>query len=123
MSFRKSSHSDAEFWNGQHRFEHWCRDNSVYFITSRARDGRHAFASQRAREIFWDRFDPYTKQYRFVSWIEMLMINHYHFLGYLRHGENLGPLMQHLHGSVAKLVNGLLPERHIPFWRTAGNQD
>jgi hypothetical protein len=31
--------------------------------------------------------------------------------------------MQHLHGSVAKLVNDTLPERHIPFWRHRGNQD
>jgi hypothetical protein len=31
--------------------------------------------------------------------------------------------MQKLHGSVAKLVNDLLPERRLPFWRTAGNRD
>ncbi|MEO6436473.1 MAG: hypothetical protein ABIP55_12040 [Tepidisphaeraceae bacterium] len=39
MSFRKSSHSKAESWDGQHRFEHWYRDNTVYFITSKVRDG------------------------------------------------------------------------------------
>jgi hypothetical protein len=32
-------------------------------------------------------------------------------------------MMRHLHGSVAKLVNDLLPARHLPFWREAGNQD
>ena len=32
-------------------------------------------------------------------------------------------MMQRLHGSVAKLVNDTLPQRHLPFWRTAGNQD
>jgi hypothetical protein len=31
--------------------------------------------------------------------------------------------MQHLHGSVAKLVNDLLPQRPLPFWRTKGNKD
>jgi hypothetical protein len=95
----------------------------VYFITSRVRDGVHAFASDRAKEVFFDRFDYYTRKYNFVSWIETLMINHYHFLGYLKDGENLGPLMQHLHGSVAKLVNDLLPQHHLPFWRTRGNKD
>ena len=31
--------------------------------------------------------------------------------------------MQRLHGSVAKLVNDLLPERRVPFWREAGHHD
>ena len=29
--------------------------------------------------------------------------------------ENLGPMMQKIHGSVAKLVNDLLPARITPF--------
>jgi hypothetical protein len=38
MSFRKSSISSGEYYDGQHRFEHWYRDNSIYFITARCRD-------------------------------------------------------------------------------------
>jgi hypothetical protein len=49
--------------------------------------------------------------------------NHYHSLGYLKIGENLGPMIQHIHGSVAKLVNDTLETRLVPFWRTAGNKD
>ena len=52
-----------------------------------------------------------------------LLDNHYHSVGYLKIGENLGPMMQHIHGSVAKLVNDTLDVRLVPFWRTAGNQD
>jgi hypothetical protein len=52
-----------------------------------------------------------------------LVFNHYHTLGYLKRGENLGPMMQKLHGSVAKLVNDHLPERLLPFWRSPGNRD
>jgi hypothetical protein len=51
------------------------------------------------------------------------MSNHYHTIGYLREGEELGPMMRKIHGSVAKLVNDLLPVRHLPFWRERGNQD
>ena len=92
-------------------------------FTSKVRDGFRAFASEEAKRIFWDRFEHYTQKYGFVPWIATLMNNHYHFEGYLKIGENLGPLMQHLHGSVAKLVNDILPERHLPFWRHRGNQD
>jgi hypothetical protein len=121
--FRTSSHTKTHFFQGQHRFEHWYRDNTIYFITSRCRDGFPAFRSEKAKEIFWDRFDHYTKKYGFVPWVTTLLDNHYHIEGYLKIGENLGPLMQHLHGSVAKLVNDLLPERLLPFWRYKGNQD
>jgi hypothetical protein len=31
--------------------------------------------------------------------------------------------MQRFHGSVSKLVNDTLPQRHLPFWRHEGNQD
>lgn len=118
--FRSSSHAQREFYNGQHRFEHWYRDNTVYFITARCRDRYHAFASADAKAIFWDRFEQYTKRYGFVPWITTLIDNHYHSLGYLRLGTNLGPMMQKIHGSVAKLVNDLLPQRRVPFWRGAG---
>jgi hypothetical protein len=83
----------------------------------------HAFSSDEATEIFWDRFTHYCAKYNFVPWVVTLLVNHYHILGYLKKGENLGPFMQHVHGSVAKLVNDVLPERHLPFWRSAGNKD
>ena len=60
--FRRSSPTTREFYNGQHRYEHWYRDNSIYFITSSCRDNYHAFRSDEAKMIFWDRFDHYTKQ-------------------------------------------------------------
>jgi hypothetical protein len=32
-------------------------------------------------------------------------------------------MMQRIHGSVAKLVNDLLPQRQAPFWGDPGHQD
>ena len=101
---RKSSYTSNEFWDGQHRFEHWYRDNSVYFITSRVREGFAAFETEAAKSIFWDRFYHYTKLHRFVPWVTTLMINHYHTLGYLKFGKDLGEMMRKIHGSVAWLV-------------------
>ena len=72
---RKSSPGRREFFRGQHRFEHWYRDNTVYFITSKVRDGVALFESERAKEIFWDRFDYYTKLHGFVPWVASLMNN------------------------------------------------
>jgi len=121
--FRKSSHTKTETFKGQHRFEHWYLDNQVYFLTARCRDRYSAFATEEAKASFWERFDHYTAKYGFVPWVTSLLDNHYHTLGYLRVGDNLGTMMRQLHGSVAKLVNDLLPDRRIPFWREAGNQD
>ena len=120
---RKVSATRHVWWEGEHRFEHWYRDNQVYFITSRVRDRFAAFDSEEAKSIFWDRFTHWAGIYGFVAWVTTLLNNHYHTLGYLKVGENLGPFMQKFHGSVAKLVNDTLPERHLPFWRTSGNQD
>jgi hypothetical protein len=44
-------------------------------------------------------------------------------LGYLADGKQLGPMMRKLHGSVAKLVNDILPERRVPFWRGGSDDD
>ena len=120
--FRKSSPSSSEYYEGQHRFEHWYRDNTVYFINARCRDRTPAFASEQAKAIFWDRFDYYSNQYGFRPWITSLIDNHYHTEGYLKSGENLGQFIRHLHGSVAKLVNDLLPQRLTPFWYETGKQ-
>jgi hypothetical protein len=73
--------------------------------------------------VFWDRFTYWSQQYGYVPWVTSLLNNHYHTIGHLKVGENLGRLMQKVHGSVAKLVNDLLPQRHLPFWWRAGNQD
>jgi hypothetical protein len=121
--FRKSSSSSIETFKGRHRYEHWYLDTQVYFLTARCRDRFPAFASEEAKKIFWYRFDHYTKEFGFTPWITSLLDKHYHTLGYLRVGENLGPMMQRLHGSIAKLVNDLLPERRVPFWREAGHRD
>ena len=121
--FRKSSYTHNEFFQEKHRFEHWHRDNTVYFITARCRGGFAAFASEEAITIFWDRFDHYCARYGFIPWVTSLLHNHYHTLGYLKIGEDLGPLMQHVHGSLAKLVNDTLKERLLPFWRERGNKD
>jgi len=31
---RKTKHSTGPVYKGQHRFEHWYRDNQVYFLTA-----------------------------------------------------------------------------------------
>lgn len=120
---RKTSRSPNKWFEGQHRFEHWLVDNQVYFITARCRDRYPAFASRQARDVFWDRFDHWTNHHGFTPWITSLIPNHYHTLGYLRVGAELPKLMQHLHGSVAKLVNDTLPERRENFWRDQAGKE
>ena len=120
---RKSSSSSVEHFKNRHRFEHWYIDNQIYFLTARCRDRFPAFASERAKEIFWNRFDHYADEFGFTPWVTSLLDNHYHSLGYLPVGENLGKMMQRLHGSVAKLVNDTLPERRVPFWSEKGHRD
>jgi hypothetical protein len=105
-----------------HRFEHWLADNQVYFLTARCRDQFAAFWTEAAKQIFWRQFEKYTAEFGFVPWVTSLVDNHYHTLGYLKVGENLPPMMQRLHGSVAKLVNDRLPLRHVPFWRDANGK-
>jgi hypothetical protein len=121
--FRKSSATKREHHGNHHRYEHWYLDNQVYFLTARCRDRHPAFGSEPAKQVFWDRFTHYSPEYGFTPWVTSLLDNHYHTLGYLKVGENLGPLMQRLHGSVAKLVNDLLPVRRVPLWSEAGHQD
>jgi hypothetical protein len=121
--FRTSSSSSVESYKDRHRYEHWYLDHHVYFINARCRDRFPAFASEQAKFVFWDRFDYYTNEFGFVPWVTSLIDNHYHTLVYLRVGAKLGSMMQRLHGSVAKLVNDLLPNRRVPFWREAGHRD
>ena len=114
---QNTTHGDA------HRFEHWYVSNQVYFITARCRARFPAFASEDACEVFWNRFEHYTAEAEVTPWVTSLIPNHYHVLGYCRHGEGFGQMMRKFHGSVAKLVNDLLAERRVPFWSEAGHQD
>ncbi len=122
-TIHRVSYTGRRVYRGRHRFEHWYADNQVYFITARCRDRFPALADERAKDIFWDRFRHYTQEAGFVPWVTSLLPNHYHTLGYCRVGRALGRMMQRIHGSVAKLVNDTLDERHVPFWRSRGNRD
>ena len=117
------SRSSNPSYQGRHRYEHWQVDNQVYFITARCRDRYPAFATEAAKAVFWDRFEHNTSEFGFVPWVTSLMDNHYHTLGYLRVGKNLSKMMQRLHGSVAKLVNDLLPKPFPKFWRDAKGKE
>ncbi|MBU4270412.1 MAG: hypothetical protein KKE86_02900 [Planctomycetes bacterium] len=117
---RKTRHVRGPVYKGQHRFEHWYRDNQVYFLTARCWDRFPAFASEEAKAVFWDRFNFYTREALFTPWVTSIVNNHYHSLGYCKAGDKLGIMMQRIHGSVAKLVNDLLPERRKPFWGNPG---
>jgi hypothetical protein len=123
----KSRPSQRRVFGGRHRFEHWYRDNQVYFITARCTEGVLALESTEARSIFWTKFEQYTTEHGFVPWVTTLIGNHYHTLGYLKLGRELGELMRKFHGSVAKLVNDVLEregtERLRPFWGAKGRQD
>jgi hypothetical protein len=112
----KTSRSSNAARGDQHRFEHWLADNQVYFITARCRDQFPVFASESAKTVFWKQFDKYTAEFGFTPWVTSLVDNHYHTIGYLRVGKSLPLMMQRIHGSVAKLVNDLLPQRLTPFW-------
>lgn len=120
--FRKFQHGSHHFHTGR-PFQHWYRDNSVYFITATCREHFPAFKLEQAKSIFWDRFSHYVVEAGFVPWVTTLLTTHYHTLGYLKKGENLGKMMQRIHGSTAKRVNDLLPERRVPFWRGKGRSD
>ena len=95
----------------------------MYFLTARCWDRFPAFASEEAKAVFWDRFNFYTQEAQFTPWVTSMVDNHYHSLGYCKIGDKLGTMMQRIHGSVAKLVNDLLPERRSPFWGDPGHQD
>jgi REP element-mobilizing transposase RayT len=126
MSFKriqKGSHTQSEFFNGTHRFEHWYVDNQVYFITARVRNQSPVFLVPGASDVFWDCFETAISLTTFTPWVTSLMSNHYHLLGYLKVGTDLPLLMQRLHGGVAKRVNDLLPRRVKPFWIDRGRQN
>lgn len=114
--FRTGGSTGKEYFNGKHRFEHWYRDNTIYFITARCRNGVTAFNSTEAKWVFWDRYRHYASAHGYTPIVTTLMNNHYHSLGHLRIGLQLGEMMRRFHGSVAKLVNDTLEARLVPFW-------
>jgi hypothetical protein len=125
---RKSAGWDRRLLaGGPDPFQHWYRDNQVYFITARCRDGYPAFACEPTKAVFWDRFVHYSAMHTFEPWVVTVMDNHYHFVGYLKVGLELREMMRKLHGSVAKLVNDVLSsqgkERLRAFWRGADGHD
>ncbi|MEX2212641.1 MAG: hypothetical protein WD768_00850, partial [Phycisphaeraceae bacterium] len=125
-------------------FQHWYRDNQVYFITARCRGRYRAFATDEAKAIFWEQFEKYTVKHQFTPWVTSLLDNHWHGIGYLLRGSDLGPMMKGIQGATAKLVNDLLQRqfeggmlkhapptsekvgtplgRHVPFWYDSRNQ-
>ncbi|HVT88279.1 MAG TPA: hypothetical protein VHD56_05470 [Tepidisphaeraceae bacterium] len=48
-----------------------------------------------------------------------MLDNHYHTLGYLRDGEQLGQMMRKLHGSIAWMVCKEIGVKHVPFLKGA----
>ncbi|MCI0363423.1 MAG: hypothetical protein L0219_06040 [Phycisphaerales bacterium] len=113
---RKSDEASNEIWDGKHKFEHWYRDNQVYFITARCRDKFPAFASEAAKGLFWKQFEKAIHIGGFQPWVTSLLDNHYHTIGYLECGEKLAPMMKALHGGASKLVNDFLRIKLLPFW-------
>lgn len=116
MRFRKGSSSQKETFEGRHRSEHWYRDNTVYFLTTRCTDRIPAFATEQAKEIFWRQFNKYSVAHGFDVWVCTLVDNHYHAVGHLQNAAMLAPMLRKIHGSVSKLVNDLLLARALPFW-------
>ena len=121
--FRKTDESTNQFFDGKHKREHWYRDNTIYFITARCRDAFPAFQSHDAKEVFWDRFNHYTREFGVTQLVTTLMNNHYHSVDYVPRGHDLGQMMRRIHGSIAKLVNDILPDRRVPFWRGEHDDD
>ena len=109
---RKSNQGSSKTYKGQHQFQHWYRDNQVYFITVRCHQKYPAFESEKAKQIFWDRFDHYIEKYSYTPWVTSLLDNHYHTIGYLKYGDDLPLLMKGINGSTAKLVNDVLQNNH-----------
>src|SRR5690349_1826963 len=105
MDIVKTGSVTPEFYKGRHRFEHWFRDNQIYFITARCRGKFNAFTSEEAKQIFWSYLEKLAKEHDFTSIVVSLLSNHYHILGYANSGQQQKRMMQQLHGAVAKLVN------------------
>jgi REP element-mobilizing transposase RayT len=116
----KGSLNNREFFDGKHRFEHRYRNNTVYFITSTCSRKFRASGSKETQGVFWKQFDKYCDEHQFDPWVCSLLNNHYHIVGYLHSGDNLPRFMRGLHGSVAKLVSDILPEKLRPFWGEKG---
>lgn len=105
---RRSNQSKRPVYQNRHRFEHWYRDNQVYFITAKTADAAPVFTTPAACDIFWSNFATATRLGLFTPWVTTLMNNHYHTLGYLKQGDLLPKMMKTLHGTTAKQINDLI---------------
>lgn len=121
--FQKSGGHRREWYDGAHRFEHWYRDRTVYLVTARVRDRLPIFLNSESANVFWSKLLQYTTQHGFELWIATLMSNHYHFIGFLERGSQLGEMMRKLHGSVAWLTCRAHGIHHKPFWRDDQHRD
>ena len=97
--------------------------NQVDFITGKCLEGFPALQSEKAKSIFWDRFEFHANQAKFQPWIVSVLDNHYHVVGYCELGDNLPEMMRKFHGSTSKLINDLLVKRRVPFWRDEHDHD
>jgi hypothetical protein len=66
MDITKTSEATREFYKGRHRFEHWFRDNQIYFITARCRGKFNGFASDEAKHIFWSYLEKLANEHDFA---------------------------------------------------------
>jgi hypothetical protein len=72
----KSGGRSRETYFGKRRFEHWYRDQQVYFITAICRGRTPAFTGVEAQAIFWRQFERYTAEFGFEPWVTALVFNH-----------------------------------------------
>src|SRR5204863_2265487 len=120
---RKSVARTIGLLPGPAPFQHWYKSNQVYFITGKCLEGFPALQSEKAKSIFWDRFEFYSNEAKFQPWVVSLLDNHYHIVGYCELGDNLPEMMRKFHGSTSKLINELLVKRRVPFWRDEHDHD
>ncbi|MEL7238232.1 MAG: transposase [Planctomycetota bacterium] len=114
---RKASRTKEEKRpDGSHRFEHWIKDNQLYFLTCCTKGHAHVFKSRQAQEVFWQCFNRWHERSGFKVCVVTLMSSHYHLVGYAKVGQQLVDFVQGLHGSTARAVNPLLDQPLRPFW-------
>ena len=108
MSFTRRSSGAGRPYQGRTSSQHWYRDNQVYFLTARCRAKYPALEPDEVKACFWQTFDDCCEQFGFTPWVTSLLNNHYHTIGYLRHGTELSPMMRMLHGRLARYANQVL---------------
>ena len=119
----KTSRSPTEIHpTGSHRFEHWIKDNQLYFLTSCTNGKAHVFQTEETQAIFLKCFDNWHERSGLKVCVISLLSNHYHLVGYAKSGQQLIDFIRGLHSSTARYLNQLLDLPLRPFWREAGGQ-